>query len=94
MQDLIAPGEKPTKYISGYTHDSLPPPWDRVAEVIMLVEDGKPLELMQYLVSIPGVKVNAINKKGLTGLDISAAQNQKPNSARIVEILQDAGATE
>ncbi|KAH9314722.1 hypothetical protein KI387_023349 [Taxus chinensis] len=35
MQDFIAPGDKPVKYLSGYTRDSLPPPWDRIAEVIM-----------------------------------------------------------
>ncbi|KAH9291525.1 hypothetical protein KI387_043285 [Taxus chinensis] len=35
MQDFIAPGDKPVKYLSGYTWDFLPPPWNRVAEVIM-----------------------------------------------------------
>ncbi|KAH9291343.1 hypothetical protein KI387_043467 [Taxus chinensis] len=35
MQDFIAPGDKPVKYLSGYTRDSLPPPWNRVVEVIM-----------------------------------------------------------
>ncbi|KAH9316495.1 hypothetical protein KI387_025122, partial [Taxus chinensis] len=33
--DFNAPGDRPVKYLSGYTRDSLPPPWDRVAEVIM-----------------------------------------------------------
>ncbi|KAH9294333.1 hypothetical protein KI387_040463, partial [Taxus chinensis] len=35
IQDFNAPGDRPVKYISGYTHDSLPSPWDRVAEAIM-----------------------------------------------------------
>ncbi|KAH9314334.1 hypothetical protein KI387_022961 [Taxus chinensis] len=35
IQDFNAPGDRPVKYLSGYTRDSLPPPWDRVAEVIM-----------------------------------------------------------
>ncbi|KAH9300072.1 hypothetical protein KI387_011655, partial [Taxus chinensis] len=35
LQDFIAPGDRPIKYLSGYTRDSLPSPWDRVAEVIM-----------------------------------------------------------
>ncbi|KAH9292412.1 hypothetical protein KI387_042402 [Taxus chinensis] len=35
IQDFNAPGDRPKKYLSGYTRDSLPSPWDRVAEVIM-----------------------------------------------------------
>ncbi|KAH9294257.1 hypothetical protein KI387_040536 [Taxus chinensis] len=35
IQDFNAPGDRPVKYLSGYTRDSLPSPWDRVAEVIM-----------------------------------------------------------
>ncbi|KAH9318825.1 hypothetical protein KI387_020594 [Taxus chinensis] len=34
-RDFITPGDKPVKYLSGYTRDSLPPPWNRVAEVVM-----------------------------------------------------------
>ncbi|KAH9302619.1 hypothetical protein KI387_014202, partial [Taxus chinensis] len=32
IQDFNAPGDRPVKYLSGYTRDSLPSPWDRVAE--------------------------------------------------------------
>ncbi|KAH9287660.1 hypothetical protein KI387_031777 [Taxus chinensis] len=35
IQDFNALGDRPKKYLSGYTWDSLPAPWDRVAEVIM-----------------------------------------------------------
>ncbi|KAH9297642.1 hypothetical protein KI387_029324 [Taxus chinensis] len=35
IQDFNAPGDRPKKYLSGYTRDSLPSPWDRVAEAIM-----------------------------------------------------------
>ncbi|KAH9322185.1 hypothetical protein KI387_016824 [Taxus chinensis] len=35
IQDFNAPGDRPKKYLSGYTRDSLPSPWDRVVEVIM-----------------------------------------------------------
>ncbi|KAH9291398.1 hypothetical protein KI387_043409 [Taxus chinensis] len=35
IQEFNAPGDRPVKYLSGYTRDSLPSPWDRVAEVIM-----------------------------------------------------------
>ncbi|KAH9293702.1 hypothetical protein KI387_041094 [Taxus chinensis] len=35
IQDFNAPGDRPVKYLSGYTRNSLPSPWDRVAEVIM-----------------------------------------------------------
>ncbi|KAH9295685.1 hypothetical protein KI387_039273, partial [Taxus chinensis] len=35
IQDFNAPGDRPRKYMSGYTRDSLPSPWDRVAEAIM-----------------------------------------------------------
>ncbi|KAH9298571.1 hypothetical protein KI387_030253, partial [Taxus chinensis] len=35
IQEFNAPGDRPRKYMSGYTRDSLPSPWDRVAEAIM-----------------------------------------------------------
>ncbi|KAH9291191.1 hypothetical protein KI387_043615 [Taxus chinensis] len=35
IQDFNAPGDRPVKYLSGYSRNSLPSPWDRVAEVIM-----------------------------------------------------------
>ncbi|KAH9311938.1 hypothetical protein KI387_026973, partial [Taxus chinensis] len=35
LQDFIAKGEKLKKYLSGYIQESILPPWDRVAEVIM-----------------------------------------------------------
>ncbi|KAH9314861.1 hypothetical protein KI387_023488, partial [Taxus chinensis] len=35
IQEFNAPGDRPKKYLSGYTRDSLPSPWDRVVEAIM-----------------------------------------------------------
>ncbi|KAH9304312.1 hypothetical protein KI387_008716 [Taxus chinensis] len=35
IQDFITPEERLVKNLSGYTRESLPPPWDRLAEVIM-----------------------------------------------------------
>ncbi|KAH9302193.1 hypothetical protein KI387_013776, partial [Taxus chinensis] len=35
IQEFNAAGDRPVKYLSGYTRDSLPSPWDRVTEVIM-----------------------------------------------------------
>ncbi|GLJ28554.1 hypothetical protein SUGI_0561860 [Cryptomeria japonica] len=50
-------------------------------------------QLVEYLVSFPGVEVNALNDEGLTALDIaSAAAENNPNFAVIVHILKGKGA--
>ncbi|KAH9317971.1 hypothetical protein KI387_019740, partial [Taxus chinensis] len=53
IQDFNAPGDRLVKYLSGYTQDSLPPPWDRVTESlehsVQLARDGEGAILHQGL---------------------------------------------
>ncbi|KAH9292834.1 hypothetical protein KI387_041983 [Taxus chinensis] len=67
LQDFIAPGDRPVKYLSGYTRDSLPPPWDRVAEVIMryFTIDGRYRLSLEHSVQLARDGEGAILHQGL-----------------------------